>query len=100
MQSLETYRAQIATICREHHVQRLAVFGSVARGEQRADSDIDLLIVFESGHAPSLAGFARLREIFGAVFGVTNVDLATPSIMRNPYRRKAILAELQELYAA
>jgi len=41
-----------------------------------------------------------MRQRLAAVFGTTTVDLATPSILRNPYRRRAILADLRELYAA
>jgi hypothetical protein len=33
--------------------------GSAARDEMPTDSDVDLLIEFEAGHSPSLAGFAR-----------------------------------------
>ena len=32
---------------RQHHVATLSVFGSVARGEARPDSDVDLLIEFD-----------------------------------------------------
>lgn len=34
------------------------------------------------------------------ILSTTRVDIATPSILRNPYRRKAILAELKEFHAA
>jgi len=33
---------------RELEVRKIGLFGSFARGEQRADSDIDLLVEFES----------------------------------------------------
>jgi uncharacterized protein len=74
--------------------------GSAARDEMRTDSDVDLLIEFEAGHSPSLAGFARLKQELEATLGVASIDLATPAILRNPYRRQAILGDLQRLYAA
>ncbi len=37
-------RAAILAIAAKHGVQRVRVFGSFARGDARADSDIDLLI--------------------------------------------------------
>src|SRR5262249_369219 len=37
--------AEIARLCREYGVSELALFGSVARGEAGADSDIDFLYV-------------------------------------------------------
>jgi hypothetical protein len=35
-----------------------------------------------------------------ATLGVASIDLATPAILRNPYRRQAIVEDLQQLYAA
>jgi len=69
-------------------------------GNMRPDSDIDLLVEFEPGQAPSLAGFGRLKNNLANLFGSAAIDLATPSILRNPYRRRAIVADLKELYAA
>ena len=40
----EDKRAAILAIAARHGVQRVRVFGSFARGDARADSDIDLLI--------------------------------------------------------
>jgi len=100
MQAFTHKTHQIAALCRRNHIARLAVFGSAARNEQGPDSDIDLLVEFERGYAPSLAGLARLRQAFAVMLDAQHVDLATPSILRNPYRRKAILADLKELYAA
>jgi predicted nucleotidyltransferase len=92
--------AKLAALCREHHVRLLSLFGSAARAEATTHSDIDLLIEFEPGQAPSLAGFARLKEALAQTLGVTSIDLATPSILRNPYRRQAILSDLKPLYAS
>ena len=41
----------LATL-REHGVDRAYLFGSVARGDERPDSDIDLLVSFRSGTEP------------------------------------------------
>ncbi|MEJ1962638.1 MAG: nucleotidyltransferase domain-containing protein [Gammaproteobacteria bacterium] len=89
--------AEIGSFCRQHHVRRLSLFGSAARAEMGPLSDVDLLIEFEQGHAPSLAGLERLRQSLATIFGTEAIDLATTSILRNPYRRRAILADLQEL---
>jgi predicted nucleotidyltransferase len=100
MQAFAHKRQQIVALCQRNHIVRLGGFGSAARNEQSPDSDIDLLVEFQPGHASSLAGMARLRQAFTVMLNAQRVDLATPSILRNPYRRKAILAELKELYAA
>ena len=43
-----------AELCQRHHIRRLALFGSQARGEQRPDSDVDLLVEFAPGYVPGL----------------------------------------------
>src|SRR6266404_5261393 len=98
--ALQYRSTEFSTLCRRHHVRRLSVFGSAARDEMRTDSDVDLLIEFEAGQSPSLAGFARLKQELEATLGVASIDLATPAILRNPYRRQAIVRDLQQLYAA
>ena len=52
-------------------VQRLGIFGSVARQENTADSDIDIVVEIEK---PTLAGMYELRETFKVIFGC-DVDL-------------------------
>ncbi len=37
---------EFAEICRRYGFKELSVFGSVARGEMRPDSDVDLLVEF------------------------------------------------------
>ena len=97
---IEELTPQLSGLCREYHIQRLSLFGSAARDEMHEDSDVDLLVEFESGHAPSFKRLAHLRKDLERILGTKRVDIATPSILRNPYRRKAILADLKELYAA
>ena len=45
-------RERIASFCRRHHIRKLAFFGSVLRADFRPDSDVDVLVDFEPGHAP------------------------------------------------
>lgn len=44
-QTLTTRKAELA---RRFHVKDLAIFGSYSRNEQKADSDIDLLVEFDA----------------------------------------------------
>jgi predicted nucleotidyltransferase len=50
----EDLAAQVRALGVRYGIQRIRVFGSVARGEARPDSDIDLLVDYEPGHG----GFA------------------------------------------
>jgi predicted nucleotidyltransferase len=92
-------RGRLAAICRRHHVRRLGVFGSAARGDATESSDVDLLVEFEKGAETSLFDMVRLQEQLSRLFG-RKVDLATPAILENPYRRQAVLKDLREIYAA
>ena len=58
-------RKVLADYCRRHHVQRLALFGSVLRDDFAAASDVDVLVEFEPGHVPGLAFFDMERELTG-----------------------------------
>lgn len=46
---IERHRSQIIALARRHKGRAVAVFGSVARGEERPDSDIDFVVEFEPG---------------------------------------------------
>ena len=61
----------------------LALFGSVARGEARPDSDVDLLVEFDRpvGLFGLIALQQRLEELLGCP-----VDLGTPECLKNHIR--------------
>lgn len=99
-QTLAVSRAAVRALAQRYHIRRLVLFGSAARRELRPDSDIDLLIEFESGAAPSLGGMVEIQDAFSILFGGRKVDVATPAILNNPYRRRAIEKDMEELYAA
>ncbi|MCB1154152.1 nucleotidyltransferase domain-containing protein, partial [bacterium] len=44
---IETLKEHAPELTKKYGVRRLAVFGSVARGEERPDSDVDMLVEFE-----------------------------------------------------
>ncbi len=46
MKTINFNTEAILTICNRYHVKRLRVFGSVARGEVKGESDVDLLVTF------------------------------------------------------
>jgi len=82
-------RAQILDIAKRRGAYNVRVFGSVARGEARVDSDIDLLVEFESGRSllDHAALVCDLEELLGR-----KVDIGTPKGLRPRYRDR-IMAE-------
>ena len=91
----------LADLCRRHHVLRLSMFGSAVREDFDAErSDVDVMVEFEPARVPSLAGLVALQDELSELFGDRKVDVTTPSVLRNPYRRRSIEADLEVLYAA
>lgn len=76
-------------------VKRLGLFGSFARGEQRVDSDIDLLVEFLPGQK-TFDNFMQLGFLLEDLFQ-RRVELITPESL-SPHLRRQILDEVE--YAA
>ena len=91
-------QAQIAATCQRFQVRRLSLFGSQSRGDARDDSDVDLLIEFVPGAAPSAFRLIDLQDELSAAFAGKRVDMAFPAILGNPYRRATIEPSLRTLY--
>ncbi len=74
-----------------HH---LAVFGSIARGEATEDSDVDILVDFDS--KKGLFGFADLKFYLEEILGC-HVDLVTRRAL-HPALKTRILRESKEIF--
>lgn len=93
-------RAALEECCRRRHVKRLSLFGSATRSDFTPASDVDVLVEFEEGARVSLFDHVDMQMELSTLFGHRRVDLATPSILRNPFRRAAILKDLETIYVA
>jgi predicted nucleotidyltransferase len=93
-------RKKIAALCRKYGVKKLSLFGSAARGEMGPKSDVDLMVEFDPASKTSLWDYPAMQDDFSALFDHRKVDIASPEILRNPYRRKTILPDLKTLYEA
>jgi predicted nucleotidyltransferase/predicted DNA binding CopG/RHH family protein len=96
----EVSRAALSRLCRKYGIRKLGLFGSAARRELRSTSDVDLLVEFGPESHASLFDFPEMQRDLSAVFGNRSVDLVPPQVMRNPHRRKAMMADLRVLYQA
>lgn len=86
---VEAHRDEIKTIVARHNGQSVAIFGSVARGDERTSSDIDFLVELAPGTRPFeiLAIGAELEAALGV-----KVDVGTPGSLRGRLR-DGVLAE-------
>jgi len=95
-QAIARLRAAEAEI-RTLGVRRLALFGSVLRGEARPDSDVDLLVEFD----PKLKSFDRfiaLAELLERLLG-RRVELVTTEAL-SPFIGPHILADAADVLRA
>jgi predicted nucleotidyltransferase len=74
-------------------INALALFGSVARGDQREDSDIDLMCDIDMLQRVSLLDFIglqlRLQDILGTAVDLTEREMLMPTMARHASRDRA-----------
>jgi uncharacterized protein len=102
---LNRFKPELENFCRNHPITRLEVFGSVARGEAKPASDVDLLVTFSPDTPKGMAHFAfvddlekELERLLGC-----EVDLIEREALEqnpNPLWKKLICSDARELYAA
>ncbi len=100
MQVSTQERQRIDALCQRYRVRQLRLFGSAAVGSERPDSDVDLLVEFTPGQAPSAFELVDFRDALSQVFDGRAIDLAFIGVLDNPYRRRAIEPQLRPLYPA
>ena len=84
----------LQAFCTRHHIRKLLIFGSHARGDARDESDIDILVEFEPGHTPGF-GFMTIQQELSQLFG-RNVDLHTPHSLSSHIRSQALAEAVVE----
>lgn len=75
-------------------VEKIGIFGSYARGEEKADSDIDIIIIFKNEYK-SFTSFMKVNDILENSTGI-KVDLLTPESISpyiKPYIDKEVVYE-------
>jgi len=88
-------KEKISPVLSKYGVKRASVFGSVSRGEDSPDSDVDLLI--ELGDEPmGLFKYSRLIEELETSLG-KKVDVVTNNSI-NKFLKPYILPELRTVY--
>jgi predicted nucleotidyltransferase len=84
---LKDRREDILRLAAQHGAHNVRVFGSVARGEARPDSDVDLLVEMEPGR--SLLDLGGLLMDLQALLG-REVDVVTDKGLRDRVRTRVL----------
>ncbi len=89
----------IEEFCRRWRIKEFALFGSVLTAEFRPDSDVDVLLTFEDPARWSLFDVVDMKDELERLFG-RKVDIVEKVAIKNPWRRRSILASYRVIYAA
>lgn len=88
--AIERLHSELPRLREQYAVRSLGVFGSYARGEQNAQSDLDVLVQFSN--TPGMLKFLALERDLAQLLGVT-VDLVHKDALK-PAIGKRILDDL------
>jgi predicted nucleotidyltransferase len=77
----------LAKVARAHHLRRIRLFGSAARGSLGPSSDLDVLVEPRAGAALSFLDLARLEAELEEILD-RHVDLATPGNLSSDIRER------------
>ena len=92
--SHEEIETALVSILGKYGVRKIGLFGSYARGEERTDSDLDVLVEFTE--RKSLLTLVRIERELSEHIGV-KVDLLTEQAI-SPYLVERIKADLKVIY--
>ena len=82
----------LAAICRRHHIRRLSLFGSMLKGSNHPDSDVDLLVEFQPDAKPSLLTMAGIEIDISSLLGGRKVDVRTAQGLSRYFREEVVRA--------
>jgi hypothetical protein len=93
---LEEVKEKITPVLEEYGVEYAGVFGSVARGEATAESDVDILVKFKG--LPTFAGYLKLDNDIRKILN-RDIDLLTEGSV-NKHLRPFIERDLRIIYGS
>ena len=95
LDEIRAKRDEIYAIARKHKAEKLWVFGSCARKEERPDSDVDFLVKFNPG--PALSDYLGMQDSFKDLLG-RNVDVVSYTALdRSPCFAYNVRKEMSEV---
>jgi len=95
--STQTMTQQIAEYFKTQPVLKAWLFGSYSRGEQREDSDVDLLVKFDRSIPIGLFAYIRMHRELEEILG-RKVDLIEEGTLR-PAAQKTANRDLKVIYS-
>jgi len=87
---------KVKDILSQNGVEFAGIFGSRARGEEKPESDIDIMIRFKEGKTKGLLELISLERKLSEILGL-EVDLITQDSI-SPYIKESVLKDLKVIY--
>jgi predicted nucleotidyltransferase len=98
MFDIEKVRPVIERVCRRLPVKRLGLFGSALSRSFSQSSDVDVLVIFDSGEDIDLFDkYFELKESLEEIFK-REVDLVVDKEFKNPVLRESIERTRKVIY--
>lgn len=93
---------RLARLCKKHHIQKLALFGSILRDDFGPESDVDVLVDPIPGYLQTIEEYDAVLTALTALFGrpVDLVERATLQRNISPTLTREILATAKVVYDA
>ena len=88
---------KLRRFCKEEGIAYMGVFGSVAGGTARSNSDVDILVSFVQDEEIGLLHFIGVKQRLEDLLG-KRVDLVSKKAL-NPYIKEDVLNHLKEIYS-
>ncbi|TMA98386.1 MAG: hypothetical protein E6J74_01275 [Deltaproteobacteria bacterium] len=84
--SSDDLRRRLRPFCEKHHIRRLEIFGSAARGQTNPGSDVDLLVTFHESAPVSTADLLEMAGEAEELIGRPVDFVLRPSLEKSPNR--------------
>lgn len=96
MKSIIPHYDKVCDAFQKYGVSYAGLFGSRAFGDNKSDSDYDILVEFNPNSRVSLFGMVALQQSLEKLFG-TSVDLVTKEDI-SPYIRESVVSSVIPFY--
>ncbi len=103
LDSVDELRTRLRSFCESRPIEKLEVFGSVAKETANEESDIDLLATFSRNIPQGFAYFTFVRQLEAELAELLDrkvdlLDRESVEQARNPIRRNEILSRARAIY--
>jgi predicted nucleotidyltransferase len=86
---IELPKERIEEFCKRHYIRKLSLFGSALRDDFTPESDLDILVEFDTAHIPGLIRLAGMEIELTSILG-RKVDMRTAQDLSRYFRDEVL----------